>query len=188
MNQRTLQKEETKRRIYDCAFRLFVERGFQNVKVQDIAEEAGISIGGLYHHYKSKEDIVDYGYFTFDGLLKEYYESVSPSCPRDGIRTLIRYQMDTCVRTGVKIISITFRNQINAENRYRYWEGRYIWVKLLENLEAAGLPEEERKNAARIILRSSRGCVYDWCCRNGNLDLVREALVITDMILEHYHI
>ena len=188
MNQRDRQREETKRRIYDCAFRLFVEKGFQNVKVTDIAKAAGSSIGGLYHHDKSKEEIIDYGYRTFDDMLEEYYEKQTVVSPAEGIRTLIRFQMDTCVAYGVKIISITFRNQINAENRYRYWEGRYIWTKLLENLSAAGVPEGEVKTAARYILRTSRGCVYDWCCKNGDFDLTKEAVIQVDMILEHYHI
>ena len=149
---------------------------------------AGLSIGGVYHHYRSKEDIVDYGYYTFDEMLKEHYESVSPVSPGEGIRTLIRFQMDTCVQYGVKIITITFRSQISSENRYRYWEGRYIWTKLVENLQGAGLSDEESRTAARYILRTSRGCVYDWCCKNGKFDLTAEALAQIEMILEHYHI
>lgn len=188
MNQRDIQREETKKRIYDCAFRLFEEKGFSNVKVQDIAEEAGVSIGGLYHHYKSKEEIIDYGYYEFDEELKKDYEAGVHSSPAEGITALIRFQMETCVNKGVDIISITFRNQIGAENKYRYWEGRYIYQKLRENLEKAGMEESLCKDTARQILRSSRGCVYDWCCKNGDFDLTEEALKATKMILHYYGI
>ena len=188
MTQRDRQREETKRRIYDCAFRLFETKGFANVKVQEIAEAAGVSIGGLYHHYKSKEEIIDYGYVAFDENLQEQYEAENPKTPQEGIRCLIGYQMEACLEKGVSIISITFRNQIGAENRYRYWEGRYIYQKLKENLKDAGLSDALQKEAARIILRSSRGCVYDWCCKNGGFDLKAEALKQTEMILQYYGI
>ena len=188
MTQRDIQREQTKRRIYDCAFRLFVTKGFSNVKVSEIAREAGVSVGGLYHHYKSKEEIIDYGYYAFDEALQNYYESKNPATPAEGIRELIRFQMDVCVKNGAAITTITFRNQIGAENKYRYWEGRYIYQKLLRNLMNGGLEEAEAKEAARCVLRSSRGCVYDWCCKNGDFDLTGEALKQTEMILKYYGI
>ena len=188
MNSREKQREETKKRIYECAFRLFVDKGFANVKVQDIAVEAGISIGGLYHHYKSKEDILDYGYYAFDEDLKEYYGRQEIHSPREGIHALIGYQMQVCVERGASIISITFRNQLGAKTTYRYWNGRFLWTKLVENLQEAGLDQASSEEAGRYILRTARGSVYDWCCLDGGFDLVLETLSQIDMILEHYGI
>ena len=188
MNNRDIQREQTKQRIYNCAFRLFEEKGFANVKVQDIAAAAGISIGGLYHHYKSKEDIIDYGYYTFDEDLRKYYENLPITDYRQGIHALISYQMQVCVNQGTDIISITFRNQLGAENTYRYSSARYITTKLIENLQDAGLDEETSKDAGKYILRTARGNVYDWCCRKGDFDLVTETLEQVEMILSHYNI
>ena len=38
---------------------LFAERGFKNTTVRDIADAAGILSGSLYHHFDSKEAMVD---------------------------------------------------------------------------------------------------------------------------------
>lgn len=38
--------------------RLFVERGYENTRVDDILEASGMSKGGFYHHFKSKEDVL----------------------------------------------------------------------------------------------------------------------------------
>lgn len=188
MTTRDQQREETKKRIYDCAFQLFEKKGFDNVKVQDIAKAAGISIGGLYHHYKSKADIIDFGYFTFDEQLEEQYQTQNFKSPREGIEALVRFQMQTCVDTGVEIISITFRNQINAENQYRYSENRYLTRQLIANLKKAGLDETKQKQVAEAILRTARGYVYDWCCRKGSFDLVYETLAQINIILAYYQI
>lgn len=54
-------KEATVRKneILDAAARLFAEKGFDNTSTNDILEMVGIARGTLYHHFKSKEDIMD---------------------------------------------------------------------------------------------------------------------------------
>ncbi|MBT1166888.1 TetR/AcrR family transcriptional regulator [Bifidobacterium simiarum] len=51
--------EETERRILDSARRLFAEKGYEKTSIQDILNDLGLSKGGLYHHFKSKEAILD---------------------------------------------------------------------------------------------------------------------------------
>ena len=43
MTTRDIQREETKKRIYDVAFKLFDEFGYDKVKVSDIAKAANVS-------------------------------------------------------------------------------------------------------------------------------------------------
>jgi AcrR family transcriptional regulator len=43
--------------ILQAAHRLFVERGFHGTSMRQIAQEAGIALGGIYNHFSSKEDI-----------------------------------------------------------------------------------------------------------------------------------
>ncbi len=49
--------ELTREKILNTAKRLFVERGYFNTSIRDIAREAGVSTGALYHHFESKEEI-----------------------------------------------------------------------------------------------------------------------------------
>ena len=48
----------TKERIIDASISLFNEHGLVNVRLQQIADKAGISVGNLAYHYYSKEAIV----------------------------------------------------------------------------------------------------------------------------------
>ena len=51
--------EETVNLILDVAFRLFMEKGYEHTSVQDIINNlGGLSKGAIYHHFKSKEDIL----------------------------------------------------------------------------------------------------------------------------------
>ena len=51
--------EETVNLILDVAFRLFMEKGYERTSIQDIINNlGGLSKGAIYHHFKSKEDIL----------------------------------------------------------------------------------------------------------------------------------
>ncbi|MDC0762902.1 TetR/AcrR family transcriptional regulator [Brevibacillus sp. AG] len=52
-------RNATKQKIQSAAMQLFVQKGYGSTNVQDIADTAGISIGLLYRHYKSKETLFD---------------------------------------------------------------------------------------------------------------------------------
>ncbi len=51
--------EETVALILDVAFRLFMEKGYENTSIQDIIGElGGLSKGAIYHHFRSKDEIL----------------------------------------------------------------------------------------------------------------------------------
>ena len=52
--------EITVEKILDAAQRLFLEKGYENTTIQDIVGElGGLTKGAVYHHFKSKEEIMD---------------------------------------------------------------------------------------------------------------------------------
>ncbi|MEM1081104.1 MAG: TetR/AcrR family transcriptional regulator, partial [Pseudomonadota bacterium] len=51
----TRDPDETKRRILQAAFDLFVEKGFADVALREIAERSGVTKSLIHHHYGSKE-------------------------------------------------------------------------------------------------------------------------------------
>ena len=51
--------EETVNLILDVAFRLFMEKGYEHTSIQEIIDNlGGLSKGAIYHHFKSKEEIL----------------------------------------------------------------------------------------------------------------------------------
>jgi AcrR family transcriptional regulator len=50
--------EEKRRRILDAAVRVFARDGYHTSRVGDIAEEAGVAHGLLYHYFSSKDEVL----------------------------------------------------------------------------------------------------------------------------------
>ena len=69
---------ETKERIRSVAEKLFFENGIANVRLQQIADDAGISVGNLAYHYKNKEAIVqavyEHLFEEFEQILASYLQ------------------------------------------------------------------------------------------------------------------
>jgi AcrR family transcriptional regulator len=54
---RSERTEETRARIERAALKLFVEQGIAETSIRDIAESAGLSLGAMYNHFESKEEL-----------------------------------------------------------------------------------------------------------------------------------
>jgi AcrR family transcriptional regulator len=63
--------ESTRRALLDTARRLFTRDGFQTTRTEEIAEQAGLTRGALYHHFKDKEAL-------FRAVHQEVLEEVAP--------------------------------------------------------------------------------------------------------------
>jgi TetR/AcrR family transcriptional regulator, fatty acid metabolism regulator protein len=50
---------DKRRLILDAAIRVFARRGFHRCRVSDVADEAGVAYGLVYHYFDSKEEILD---------------------------------------------------------------------------------------------------------------------------------
>ena len=55
---REKQKTDRDRRIVEAASRLFLESGYEGVKIETIAAQAGVSVGTIYNYYQNKGDVL----------------------------------------------------------------------------------------------------------------------------------
>ena len=56
--QRDLQAETRRGQLLDIALALFAERGVENVSIKDLAAEAQVAPGLIYHYFASKDDLL----------------------------------------------------------------------------------------------------------------------------------
>jgi AcrR family transcriptional regulator len=65
--------------LLQIAAALFASKGFRNTTVRDIADAAGILSGSLYHHFDSKESMVDEILSSFQEELFGQYDAILAS-------------------------------------------------------------------------------------------------------------
>lgn len=76
MTDRSIVQEERRRQILAAAVRVFARTGYHGSRVGDIAEEAGVAHGLLYHYFSSKEAVLQTIFRENWGALIERFRAV----------------------------------------------------------------------------------------------------------------
>ena len=123
------------------AARLFAERGYRNTTVRDIADAAGILSGSLYHHFDSKEAMVDEILSSFQESLFASYDEILASSlsPRERIEAAVRLSFEAIDQHHAEVA--IFQNeaeQLGRLERFAYLadrneQSRAVWMRLLKD-------------------------------------------------------
>ncbi len=132
--------------LLDLAATMFAERGLRATTVRDIADSAGILSGSLYHHFKSKEQMVEEVLRDFlDWLFDRYAEIVaSESDPLERVKGLFMTSFEAIENRHAQVViyqdeakrlsSLPQFEFVETRNR----EQRRMWVDVLKQGVAEG--------------------------------------------------
>jgi AcrR family transcriptional regulator len=73
---RSIASGDKRKRILDAAIRVFAEHGYHGSRVGDIAEDAGVAHGLLYHYFASKDDVLKTIFVENWGQLLKRFRAV----------------------------------------------------------------------------------------------------------------
>jgi TetR/AcrR family transcriptional regulator, fatty acid metabolism regulator protein len=88
---------DKRRLILDAAVRVFARQGFHTCRVADIADEANVAYGLVYHYFSSKDEILDTLFLERWGLMLTAIEEAdrSPQPPRAKLRAIAGFIIDS---------------------------------------------------------------------------------------------
>ena len=84
-------KEKRMQAIIEAAVEVFLKKGYEGASMEAIAKRAGLTKGGLYHHFRGKDEILQYVNDHFMEPVLDMMEKCrqNPS-PTQGLREYIR--------------------------------------------------------------------------------------------------
>lgn len=187
---RTLQAEKTKNLILDEAFKLMKLKSFDEISVQEICENSGVSIGAFYHHFGSKSEIVVAAYARTDDFFQaEVIKRIDSSNIKEAILDYLHQQGLYAQNLGVDIIRNIYKAQMdNASSFFLSSErglakGLQVLIKNgIENGELSTLKTANQITEELLII--SRGILYNWALCLGTYDI---SIKITDIISAYLH-
>ena len=145
---------------------LFAEKGFKNTTVRDIADAAGILSGSLYHHFDSKESMVDEILSTFQEELFAKYDDVLASDvdARTKIEAAVRLSFEAIDRHHFEVA--IFQNEadyLGTFDRFGYLaernaQSREVWMRLLTEGVATGVLRKDLD--VELVYRFIRDTVW----------------------------
>jgi TetR/AcrR family transcriptional regulator, fatty acid metabolism regulator protein len=88
---------EKRRIILDAAVRVFARQGFHSARVSDIADEAGVAYGLVYHYFGSKDEVLDTLFLERWNVLLEAIREVDTGTgePREKLHAITSFIVDS---------------------------------------------------------------------------------------------
>ena len=138
---RTQPAVDKRRLILDAAVRVFARQGFHTCRVSDIADEARVAYGLVYHYFKSKDEILDTLFLErWDILLHAIAEVDAQEIPpREKLHAIASFIVDSYRHDPdlMKVIIVEVTRAANTFGRTHLPQIRQAYVQIGAIVERA---------------------------------------------------
>lgn len=185
---RAKQAEITKNKIYNCGVKLMRKHGFDNITVEQISKQAGVSVGTYYYYFESKFDLFNEIYKRADDyFLKEVAGNLKAEDPKGKIMEFFDRYAEYNYSDGIDMIKKLY----TSDNKMFITKGRAMQGVLQSIIEEGQLngeitKSESSEDITRMLFIVARGVVYEWCLNDGGMDLKDDMGKIISSMVEGF--
>ncbi len=184
---------DKRRVILDAAVRVFARQGFHTCRVSDIADEAGVAYGLVYHYFSSKEEILDTLFLErWDVMLAAIAAAdASHRSPRDKLAAIAAFIIDS-YRHDPELMKVIIVEVTRAANTFglthlaKIREAYAGIAAIVSRAQAEGSfrPEVTAEFAAQAFYGSVEQVLTGWIFDSGpvgeaELEQAKELIVET---------
>ena len=176
LSKQQLKSKETKARIFCAAKSILKKQGYEALSIKNICEEAGVSNGSFYHHFKTKDDLLSYYIEEQPSINPDYLDL--PASTAEAKTTIVHVYLNYvtyCRELGVEFMANYYTPKNQSLNPLIRTERPYPIVTVRNYLDKAvragvvtpRLSLDEITTDIRMIVI---GNVFEWCLKNGSAD------------------
>lgn len=154
LSKQQLKSKETKGRIFRAAKTILQEKGYEALSIKNICEEAGVSNGSFYHHFKTKDDLLSYYIEEQPSINPDLLDL--PGSAEEAITTIVHVYLnyvEYCKELGLEFISNYYTPKNQSLNP--------IFVRTsLSDSDCTQLSPEINRCRSNCTPSSVRGCQH----------------------------
>ena len=132
---------DKRRLILDAAVRVFARQGFHTCRVSDIADEAGVAYGLVYHYFQSKDEVLDTLFLERWELMLSAIDEIDaqPIAAREKLYAIASFIVDSYRhdRELMKVIIVEVTRAANTFGQTHLAEIRKAYNRIADIVEAA---------------------------------------------------
>lgn len=183
--------EQTKRKIFAIAMRLFKEKGYDNVTVDEIVKEAEIAKGTFYIYFPTKAHIVGEIFLEIDNDYKNSMKKVETlESSMEKVRSLLNDSIEIQKNyIGYDLTIIGYRAQLELHIDYSMDTERPLY-KYVTGLIREGQRrgefnlEDTPEYYTKILIRGIRGAIYEWGISYNEYDFIEDGKKYIEKLLK----
>ena len=174
---RQAQARQTERNILQAALTLMRERGFDKVSIRDICKQAGITTGAFYHHFPSKESLLNKGFAPLDDYMEAALRGHEADEPAERLGHILSAYARFMEEEGGELTGRYYVRRITDPTTQSMDSSRYTLRAMVECFRQAqreGILASGRSPewVADFCYRHFRGVVIDWVLHNYSSPLL----------------
>ena len=192
MKKRARQSRLTRQaQIFETVARIFCEKGFDKASMGDISSAMGLTKAGIYHHIRSKEEllyeIMSYGMDLFEEKVFNRVTRIDD--PLERLRATLKGHVLLVTRDRPKEITVILHESNALKGRYRdridARKKRYVTFleKTFRDLVRTGAARRIDPSVAAFAMLGMINWIYQWYRPGGRLDEDALAEALADTFL-----
>lgn len=177
--EKSLGNQDTKRLLMEVSTKLFNEKNFDDVTINDICKAAGVTKGAFYHYFSSKYDIPIQQYREIQDLFYADYMNNANLPIQERFYKAIMWYSDYCNADNLNVFRNYNKAMLNT-SKSRMMRKIDITTRVVQELLSQGIASGLfRQNInipfyTEIITRFISSLIIDWTIFDGNLNLQLE--------------
>lgn len=177
--QRRQQSQKTEKRLMQAAWELMSEHGFDAVPVRDICKKAGVTTGAFYHHFPTKEAMLDRGYERMDDFIRARVEKAPAARAIDRLRAIFLSYAAYMEQENGELTARFYQNLLSSRSLQAFDQKRYIYDAVgryfTRAVSEGDLTDRYPSDyMAEFCVRHFRGIVIDWAFHKYAYSLSRQ--------------
>lgn len=182
-------KKNTKNRIIECSIELFRQFGYNQVTIEDICKESGITKSTFYYYFKSKDALLaNFSLYSDSYVEKNFNQMIVSSNYVEQLWNFYKISTNPTFSAGFEISKQIFISNLNEDHHYfapgdvKLWETEKLLIMKAQEYKQIQntAPADE---LAETLVYAMEGVTLVWCIKNGRFDLYEQVKKVFNNIL-----
>lgn len=173
------QKQITKKRIVNAAWKLFYKQGYDNTTVDEIIKESGTSKGTFYHYFNGKDGLLSSLSYLFDDKYEELINVLLEDMNSFDKLILLNKELFKMIETSIsrELLASLYSSQLTTKGEKHLMDQNRLYYRLLNEIVSEGQRKKELTQEmssyeiTKMYALCERALLYDWCLCNGEYSL-----------------
>lgn len=186
------QKQLTKKKIINAAWKLFYKQGYDNTTVDEIIKESGSSKGTFYHYFDGKDGLLTSLSDLFDGKYEELIPQLSDEMSTFDKLIFLNQELFEMIETSIsrELLAYLYSSQLITKGTKHLMDQNRVYYRLLNEIVSEGQKtgeltrEMSSYEITKMYALCERALLYDWCLCNGEYSLKAYSKKIMPLFLD----
>ena len=186
---------QRKRQLLEAAQRVFADKGFHAANVSDVAAEAGVSQGTVYHYFDSKEELLMAAYEAWEteNLQTEINDALQTASTAADKLALIAHAASQRIAKSVDLLSaqVEFWSHIprhaairkGFKRMFAHMAGEVARV-VQQGVDSGEFIDVDAKALARLLIASYDGLILQWLADKKSIDWTSSTETLVTVVLQ----